>query len=151
MIATRPDRRDLLVELGTEELPPRALPALSQGFADGLQTALSTAGVAIGAVEAFATPRRLAVLVRRVAARQPDQPVRRRGPPVTVAFDAQGAPTRAALAFAASCAVPLEALGRERDARGAEYLSYEGIRAGQATQGLLPVMVRGALEALPIP
>jgi glycyl-tRNA synthetase beta chain len=151
MSAARLERRDLLVELGTEELPPRALLTLSQAFAQGMHSALSAAGIAIGAVEAFATPRRLAVLVRRVAARQPDQLVRRRGPPVSVAFDAQGAPTRAAAAFAASCAVPLEALGRERDARGTEYLAYEGTREGQATSELLPQMVRGALEALPIP
>ncbi|HWG77060.1 MAG TPA: glycine--tRNA ligase subunit beta [Steroidobacteraceae bacterium] len=151
MSAARIERRDLLVELGTEELPPKALSAMSHAFAEALRSGLTANGVEMGTLEAFATPRRLAVLVRRVAAQQPDQLVRRRGPPVSVAFDAAGAPTRAASAFASSCAVSIEALGRERDARGAEYLSYEGTRAGQATPELLPALVRTALDALPIP
>jgi len=151
MSSPRVERHDLLVELGTEELPPKALSAMSTAFAEGLRNGLTGAGISIGAVEAFATPRRLAVLVRRVAARQPEQRVRRRGPPVSVAFDAQGAPTRAATAFAASCAMELSSLGRERDARGTEYLAYEGTRSGQTTTELLPALVRSALDALPIP
>jgi len=151
MSSPRVERHDLLVELGTEELPPKALSAMSTAFAEGLRNGLTGAGISIGAVEAFATPRRLAVLVRRVAARQPEQRVRRRGPPVSVAFDAQGAPTRAATAFAASCAMELSSLGRERDARGTEYLAYEGTRSGQTTAELLPALVRSALDALPIP
>jgi len=151
MSATRIERRDLLVELGTEELPPKALPAMSQAFSEALRSALSASGIAIGAVESFATPRRLAVLVRRVAGEQPEQLVRRRGPPLSVAFDAAGGPTRAASAFAASCAVAVESLSRERDARGTEYLAYEGRRPGQATTELLPALVRSALDALPIP
>jgi glycyl-tRNA synthetase beta chain len=151
MSSARIERRDLLVELGTEELPPKALLTLSQAFADALRDGLAASGLAIGAIEAFATPRRLAVLVRRVAAQQPDQLVRRRGPPVSVAFDAAGNPTRAASAFAGSCAVGIEALGRERDARGTDYLAYEGTRTGQPTRELLPGLVRTALDALPIP
>ncbi|HEX4051343.1 MAG TPA: glycine--tRNA ligase subunit beta [Steroidobacteraceae bacterium] len=151
MNTARIERRDLLVELGTEELPPKALSAMSQAFAEALRSGLAASNIVLGSVESFATPRRLAVLVRRVAAQQPDQLVHRRGPPVSVAFDAAGAPTRAASAFAASCAVGIEALGRERDARGVEYLSYEGTRAGQSTRELLPGLVRTALDALPIP
>lgn len=151
MSAARIERRDLLVEIGTEELPPKALAGMSQALADSFSKGLAAAGIASGTAEAFATPRRLAVLVRRVAAHQPEQTLRRRGPPVAVAFDAAGMPTRAAAAFAASCAVAVEALGRERDARGVEYLAYEGTRPGQATRELLPALLRSALEALPIP
>jgi glycyl-tRNA synthetase beta chain len=151
MSVARIERRDLLVELGTEELPPKALSAMSHAFTEALRNGFAASGIVLGTVESFATPRRLAVLVRRVAAQQPDQLVRRRGPPVSVAFDAAGTPTRAASAFAASCAVGIESLGRERDARGTEYLTYEGTRAGQATRELLPGLVRTALDALPIP
>src|SRR5579871_1481116 len=151
MSAARTERRDLLVELGTEELPPKALAALSQALADALRSGLSAAGIASGAMQSFATPRRLGVLLRRVAVHQPEQTVRRRGPPVTVAFDGAGAPTRAATAFAASCGADVAALGRERDVRGVEYLAYEGNRPGQPTAELLPGVLRAALDALPIP
>jgi glycyl-tRNA synthetase beta chain len=156
----RPERRDLLVELGTEELPPKALQTLGEAFAAAVHAGLAQAALipagsgrrAVGAAfEPFATPRRLAVLVRRVAAQQPDQLVRRRGPPLTVSFDAAGNATRAAAAFAASCGVGIEALGRERDARGTEYLAFEGRRQGASAQHLLPQIVREALETLPIP
>jgi glycyl-tRNA synthetase beta chain len=164
------ERRDLLVELGTEELPPRALRTLELAFADGLRQRLEQAGLAGGTgtggsstgtrgglqrgalkIESFATPRRLAVLIRRLPVRQPDQLVKRRGPPVSVCFDAAGAPTRAALAFAQSCGTGVEALGRERGPRDVEYLAFEGVKAGGDTAALLPEMVRQALEALPIP
>ncbi len=89
--------------------------------------------------------------VRRLAAQQPDQAIRRRGPPLRAAFDASGAPTRAAHAFAASCGVALDALGRERDEKDNEYLWYGGTRAGAATVTLLPGLISDALDALPIP
>jgi glycyl-tRNA synthetase beta chain len=141
---------DFLVELGTEELPPRTLRTLELAFAQGLSARLLELGLKSGKVESFATPRRLAVLVRRLSLQQPDQPVTRRGPPRNASFDAAGAPTRAALAFAASCGVPLESLGSERDAKGNEYLRYQGIRSGGATISLLPALVQAALDALPI-
>jgi glycyl-tRNA synthetase beta chain len=145
------DRRDFLVELGTEELPPKALRTLERAFAEGLATRLRELGLKLGAVESFATPRRLAVLVRRLSLHQPDQQIARRGPPRSASFDAAGAPTRAALAFAASCGVALESLISERDARGNEYLRYQGIKSGAATVSLLPGLVQAALDALPIP
>jgi glycyl-tRNA synthetase beta chain len=180
--AARVERRDLLVELGTEELPPRALHTLELAFRDGLQQRLTQAGLDVGSggasagssasvgssgasargggmrrpraglkIESFATPRRLAVLIRRLPVRQPDQLVKRRGPPLSVCFDATGAPTRAALAFAQSCGVAVEVLGRERGPREVDYLSFEGIRRGADTAALLPELVRQALEALPVP
>ena len=142
---------DLLVELGTEELPPKSLSALSDAFRDGVVQRLAAAQLAHGAVEAFATPRRLGLRVRSVATTQPAQQVQRRGPPVKAAFDAQGQPTRAATAFAHSCGVALDALARETDAKGNEYLSYSGVKAGAATAQLLPAMLDETIEALPIP
>ena len=106
-------REHFLVELHTEELPPKALTALEAAFRDGIVSHLDAAGLAHGKVESFATPRRLAVLVAKLAERAPDQKIQRRGPPVTAAFDASGAPTRAAQAFVQSCGVPLEQLDRK--------------------------------------
>ena len=92
---------DFLVELLTEELPPTALPTLEAAFAGGLLIRIDDADLAHGAVQTFATPRRLAVLISALALKAGDQAVQRRGPPLTAAFDGSGAPTRAALAFAA--------------------------------------------------
>ncbi len=145
------ERRDFLFELGTEELPPKALGQLEAALREGIASGLATAGLRHGAIESFAAPRRLAVRVRRLVARQPDQAIRRRGPPLRAAFDAAGAPTRAAEAFAASCGVALDALGRERDEKGNEYLWYGGAKPGADTVALLPGLVGAALDALPIP
>ena len=148
---TATERRDFLFEIGTEELPPKALPELEQALREGLDAQLTAASLHHGALVSFATPRRLAVRVRRLAARQPEQTVRRRGPPLRAAFDAAGQPTRAAQAFAASCAVDLAQLGRERDEQGNEYLWYAGTRPGALAVSLLPGIVTGVLDALPIP
>jgi glycyl-tRNA synthetase beta chain len=142
--------RDFLVEIGTEELPPKALPALAAAFASALSAGLAKAQLRHGAVRSFATPRRLALLVKRLAARQPEQALRRRGPPLTAAFDAQGAPTRAALAFAESCGTTPGALERVDEGKGT-FLYYVGTRAGEAAVQLLPQLVQAALEQLPIP
>ncbi len=150
-VRTRIERRDLLVELGTEELPPKALRTLELAFAEGLRTRLTQAGLTVAAMESFATPRRLAVHIRRLAMRPPDQLIKRRGPPLTASFDTAGAPTRAATAFAQSCGVALEALGRERDVKGSEYLYFEGLKSAAATMTLLPALVQQSLDALPTP
>ncbi|MEO8316440.1 MAG: glycine--tRNA ligase subunit beta, partial [Pseudomonadota bacterium] len=142
---------DFLVELGTEELPPKALLSLSQSFRDGLVSRIEAAALSHGAVEAFATPRRLAVRVKKLALQQPEQKIQRRGPPASAAFDKTGAPTRAATAFAESCGVALEELGRETDPKGNECLSYAGVKPGAAACDLLPSLVKEALDALPIP
>jgi glycyl-tRNA synthetase beta chain len=142
---------DFLVELGTEELPPKALRSLSEAFRDGLVSRLDAAGLAHGAVEAFATPRRLALRVRGLALTQPEQAIQRRGPPVAAAFDKSGKPTRAAEAFAQSCGVAIDALGRETDPKGNECLSFTGVKAGAKAQDLLPGFVTESLDALPIP
>ena len=146
-----PERRDFLVEVGTEELPPKALLQLETAFAASIVSQLDQSGLRTGRVESFSTPRRLAVRVRRLPVRQPDQAITRRGPPVRAAFDASSQPTRAATAFAASCGVELAQLGRETDPKGNEYLAFSGIKAGAETAQLLPAMVQAALDALPIP
>ncbi|MFM2289940.1 MAG: hypothetical protein RL684_3083, partial [Pseudomonadota bacterium] len=148
---TRVPRADFLFELGTEELPPKALPALEQALREGVVTRLAALGLKHGDVRSFAAPRRLALRVKRLALAQPEQQIRRRGPPMRAAYDAAGAPTRAATAFAASCGVALEAIGRERDEKGNEYLHHSGTAPGALAVDLLPGVMKEALDALPIP
>lgn len=141
--------RDFLIEIGTEELPPKSLLALATAFADGIAKGLAEAGLSHKAVEKFATPRRLAVRVRKLVERQPDRAIERRGPPLKAAFDAQGAPTQAALAFAKSCGIEVSALERLETPKGA-WLVHRGTEAGASTMSLLPGIVQASLDALPI-
>jgi glycyl-tRNA synthetase beta chain len=140
---------DFLVEIGTEELPPKALPVLEQAFVAGVISGLAKAALGHGDIRAFATPRRLAVLVKRLAAQQPQQNLKRRGPPLSAAFDAAGAPTRAALAFAESCGASLEALQRLDEGKGS-FLYFVGTKSGAPAMELLPAVVQTALDQLPI-
>jgi len=141
--------RDLLIEIGTEELPPKSLLVLSQALESDFVTQLAQAGLAHGPVQRYATPRRLALLVSALATRQADQAIKRRGPPVSAAFAADGTATRAALAFAESCGVAVTALGRIAEPKG-EFLYYEGTRRGAETKTLLIAMLTEALAKLPI-
>jgi glycyl-tRNA synthetase beta chain len=142
-------RRDFLVEIGTEELPPKSLLSLASAFAEGVGKGLDTAGLGHGRIERFATPRRLAVLVSRVVEQQPDRAVEKRGPPVKTAFDAAGAPTAAAVAFARGCGIEVDRLERIQTPKG-EWLVYRGVEAGASTLSLLPRVVTAALDGLPI-
>jgi len=144
------DGEDLLVEVGTEELPPRSVRALSEAFGREIEAGLDCAGIAHGASAVFATPRRLAVHVAAVSRTQPDRLHERRGPAVKDAFDAGGAPTRAAEGFARSCGVPVEALERLETEQGA-WLVFRSTEIGQQTRSLLPEIVSGALARLPVP
>jgi glycyl-tRNA synthetase beta chain len=141
--------RDFLVEIGTEELPPKSLFAMAEAFAQEIAKPLTAASLAHGAVEWFATPRRLAVRVRELAAQQPDQEIRRQGPAIAQAFDKSGAPTKAALGFAASCGVPFESLQRAQGPKG-EVLLFVGKKQGEATVSLLPAVIQEALANIPI-
>jgi glycyl-tRNA synthetase beta chain len=141
--------RDLLFELGTEELPPRSLLSLSVALEEGILKGLDAAAVPHGKARAFATPRRLAVIVNACADRAPDRRLERRGPPVTNAFDATGAPTQAATAFARSCGVRVEDLERLTTDKGA-WLAFRGIEPGAPTIDLLGGIVTQAIAALPI-
>ena len=140
----------LLIELGSEELPPKALLKLSEAFSTGLDKQLRTAGFDFDSLESFATPRRLALRVVNIAAEQAERVETRRGPAVSAAFDANGAATKAALGFARSCGVEVAALGRLQTAEG-EWLSFEQRVAGRRLFDLLPEMVSTALAGLPIP
>jgi glycyl-tRNA synthetase beta chain len=144
-------RADFLVELGTEELPPKALPTLEAALRDGLLSRIDAAGLEHGAVQSFSTPRRLAVRIQDLALQARDQQVQRRGPPVSAAIDASGQTTRAGQAFAHSCGVAFAQLGREKDPKGNDCLSFAGIKPGSAARELLPLLVAEALDALPIP
>ncbi len=145
-----PDTADFLVEIGTEELPPRALRELETAFAEGVTRRIVGAGLGDGQAQSFATPRRLAVLVRGVKAAQTAQRVEKRGPPIKVAFDAAGRPTRAAQAFAEGCGVAVESLERLETPAGS-WLVFRGESAGRLASDLLPAMVTEALAELPVP
>jgi len=140
---------DFLVEIGTEELPPRSLFTLQKAFVSALGAGLDKAELAHGELIGYSTPRRLAVWVKRLANRQPEQHLKRKGPPLNAAFDAAGAPTRAALAFAESCGTQVDALERLQEGKGT-FLFFMGARPGERAQDLLPVLVQQALDALPI-
>ena len=144
------DANDLLVEIGTEELPPKALRGLSEAFAAGIAAELDTAGFARGVPIPYATPRRLAGLVPGVPGTQPDREVERRGPPLAQAFDEHGEPTRAALGFAKSVGVEVDRLVRLETKAGA-WLAHRFTETGATLASLLPGMLERALERLPAP
>src|SRR5258708_18124910 len=141
--------KDLLFELCTEELPPRTRSALSNALTEGLAKGIDAAGVPHGKIHGFATPRRLAVWIEKLAEHQPDRQVERRGPPLANAFDAQGSPTQAATAFAKSCGVPVGELSKLTTEKGA-WLQFRGTERGAATTALLKDILIQAIAALPI-
>ena len=142
--------QDLLFELGTEELPPHALMSMSAALTEGVVKGIEAAGIPHGRVHGFATPRRLAVRIQKLAAHQPDRQVERRGPPLKNSFDAEGAPTQAALAFAKNCGVAVTDLARLETDKGA-WLVFRGTERGAATVSLLGDIVNQAVAALPTP
>ena len=148
--ATR--HESLLIEIGTEELPPKALDTLATAFASGVAEGLARTGVAIDAdsVRSYCSPRRLAVHIANVATEQPDQAIERRGPALSAGLDAAGNPTRALSGFAASCGVDVAALERLETDKGAWFV-HRAVQRGQPTAALLPAIVEEALKALPIP
>ncbi len=137
---------DFLVELGTEELPPKALGKLSDAFRAGIEKGLKEAGLKHARVQAFAAPRRLAVLVEQLDTEQPDRSINLDGPPLQAAFDADGEPTQAALGFARKCGVDLAEIDRS-----GPKLRYSRSIPGQPTVELLPGIVEASLNELPIP
>ena len=140
----------MLVELGCEELPPTALKRLSEAFAAELVAGIEQAGLAHGEVTTYATPRRLAVLVEELEASQDEREIERRGPSLKVAYDADGAPTKAAAGFARSVGVPVEHLEQLSNDQGA-WLVFRTTDVGEMTTSLLPALVETALGRLPIP
>ena len=143
-------KQDFLVELGTEELPPKALSKLSKAFETGILDGFKKESLSFDSVNRFATPRRLAVIVRGLQEKQDDKNVERFGPAVKAAFDGDGNPTPAASGFAKSCGVDISELGRV-DKDGVEKLSYSSSQAGRAATELIPGIVNDSLTKLPIP
>lgn len=143
-------RDDFLVEIGTEELPPKALRPLMEAFGENLKTAIDDARLAHGDVRTYASPRRLTVLVEKLALQQEDREVEQKGPPVRIAFDDDGNPTPAATAFATKCGVAVEDLDRDETPKG-EWLFFRSLEPGRSAAELLPDLVERALAALPIP
>jgi glycyl-tRNA synthetase beta chain len=144
------ETRDLLVEIGTEELPPKALQGLSEAFSSALCHFLEQNQVNYNIATPFATPRRLAVLIKGVAIKQTERETERRGPALKAAFDQNGQPTKAALGFARSCKVEITELDKLETEKGV-WLIHRSTEPGQATATLIPQMIEGALAALPIP
>jgi glycyl-tRNA synthetase beta chain len=139
-----------LIEVGTEELPPRALRTLAQDFARLVQQGLSDAELAAQSVEVFATPRRLAMLLSSLPLQQSDRKIEKRGPALAAAFDADGNPSKAASGFARSCGVGVDELERRETDKGS-WLYYQASAAGKSLKEMLPTIVQVALSALPIP
>ncbi|WP_397379172.1 glycine--tRNA ligase subunit beta [Pseudomonas sp.] len=138
--------RDFLVELGTEELPPKALKTLGEAFLAGIEKGLKAAGLSYSATRYYAAPRRLAVLIEQLEEQQADRTQNLDGPPVQAAFDKDGNPTQAALGFAKKCGVELSQI----DQSGPK-LKFSQSIPGQAAAGLLPAIVETSLNELPIP
>lgn len=144
------DTADLLFELGTEELPPVALKRLSEALTAEFVAGLNRANLKHGEVTAFATPRRLGLLVQGCSLGQPDREVERRGPAVQAAFDKNGNATKAAEGFARSCSTTVDQLNRTKTEKG-EWLTYQLRETGKPASQLLPEIAETALNRLPIP
>ena len=142
--------QNFLVEIGTEELPPKALKTLATSFADNVEAELNQAGLAFDKIEWFAAPRRLAVKVLSLATQQPSKEIEKRGPAVSAAFDAEGKPTKAAEGWARGCGITVEQAERIATDKG-EWLIHRAKIEGQPTKNLLNDIVANALAKLPIP
>ncbi len=136
-------QHDFLVELGTEELPPKALKTLSGAFLDGITAGLDAAGIGYVEARPYAAPRRLAVLLSGIELQQPDREIEKRGP-------ATQAPEKAVQGFAGSCGVSIDQLEKMETPKGSYYV-YRGVEKGQSTASLLPAIVTESLNKLPIP
>ena len=139
----------LLIEIGVEELPTKAVTTLADAGRDLWAQALANAGLTHGDIEALATPRRLAWRIRDLATRQSDQKIERKGPALAAAKDKDGNWSKAALGFAASCGVDVAALAVEDTPKG-KWLMYYGEQPGQPLEALLPELFRHVCDNLPI-
>lgn len=142
----------LLIELGTEELPVKALPGLAQAFFDGVIDGLTRRGVAVerGDAKPLSTPRRLAVLLPGVAMEQPEQRAEVLGPYLNIALDADGQPTKALQGFAAKAGIEWNALERTTDGKGERFV-HRSVTPGARTAALLPEILAETIAAMPIP
>ncbi|ALT00145.1 glycine--tRNA ligase subunit beta [Lacimicrobium alkaliphilum] len=141
---------DLLIEVGTEELPPKALKRLGQAFCELIGAGLQKAELDFGEARFYASPRRLAVHVTNLSYQQQDKTLEKRGPAVAAAFDQDGNPTKAAQGWARGLGITPAEAGRIKTDKG-EWLVYQAEVKGQALTELLPALVTEALSRLPIP
>ena len=145
-------KADLLFELGTEELPPKALMSLSNALVEGIQKGLSENKLNFNEVQSFAAPRRLAVIIQDLDIRTPDTEVVAWGPPVKVAFDSEGNATKAAQAFANKNGLNLKDLPSKVESDGKQdKLCVRRVEAGRDTSSLLGMIINQSLSLLPIP
>ena len=144
------DTRDLLIEIGTEELPPKALRRLGEAFADEIRAGLEKQSLSLKSCHWFAAPRRLAVIVEGLPAGQQDREVVKRGPALTAAYDKDGKPTPAALGFAKSCGTEMDKLETLETDKG-KWLIHRAMEKGAPTATLIPAILDTALSRLPIP
>ncbi|WP_105215192.1 glycine--tRNA ligase subunit beta [Pseudoalteromonas sp. T1lg22] len=143
-------KQNLLVEIGTEELPPKSLRTLAEAFADGLKAQLEELALAHEGVQWYASPRRLGLMVLQLDGKQADKVVEKRGPAIQAAFDADGNPTKAAMGWARGCGIEVSEAGRHVTDKG-EWLLHKAEVAGQPVQELIVDAVNAALAKLPIP
>ena len=142
--------KDFLVEIGTEELPPKALKKLVNAFCDGITQGLDNIGLIYNESQSFATPRRLAVIIQGMQIKQDDKVVARKGPSLKAAFKEDGCPTPAAEGFARSCGVSVNELETEENNKGGALIFRQNI-PGESAEKLLPNIVEQSLSKLPIP
>ncbi|WP_206485919.1 glycine--tRNA ligase subunit beta [Thalassotalea sp. G2M2-11] len=140
----------LLIELGTEELPPKSLKKLATVFYEQITSQLDAADLPYQEAKWFATPRRLAVKVTALAAQQADKEIEKRGPAVNVAFDQEGNPSKAAQGWAKANGITVEQAQRITTDKG-EWLLHKAIQKGESVENLIADMVNNALNKLPIP
>lgn len=140
----------LLIEIGSEELPPKALKNLGESFASLVSEQLKQENFSFADAQAYFTPRRLAVVVTELSSTQPEQVVERKGPALKAAYDNNGNATKAALGFAASCGVNIEELSQLETDKGA-WLYFKAKVAGKNIDAIIPEVIENALAKLPIP
>jgi glycyl-tRNA synthetase beta chain len=143
------EQKNLLFELGSEELPPKTLVKLSQALLDNVIKGLNEAELTFTGSKAYATPRRLAVFIENLSTQQPDKIVEKRGPAIQAAFASDGKPSKAAEGFAASCGTTFDQLERLKSDKG-EWLIYKQAVKGLPTEQLIPDIIRQSISALPI-
>ena len=142
--------KTLLVEIGTEELPPKALKKLSEAFGREVKAGLEEQELSFADLKTFASPRRLSILVSDLVSQQADKEVEKRGPALKAAYDDNGEPTRAAMGFASSCSVEVADLQKMETDKGT-WLVYNVKEIGKPVSELVPEIVTNALNKLPIP
>lgn len=143
------NKQDLLIEIGTEELPPKSLKRLAPAFHQEICNSLKEYGLVFSEASWFATPRRLAVIIKQLDMSQPDTQQQRRGPAISAAFDNNGKPTRATIGFAKSCGIAVDQLKKMETEKGS-WLVFDTLAKGKQTYELIPDTINIALKHLPI-